>query len=219
MEPVRAALKPLLELLPEEVRNLAPPEVWGLLLLTVALVVLLILALMLRRLGRTLFGRKPVPTDWDESLRENLDDTPVPVRTPTSSQVVVYHLPARLRLVVVAPLGKDSRLPREGIPHLLELAVPGMGDMLRQDEPRLKVWPGQLSAQGFAVVFHRATRKAEAEGDPSRWVLLAGKVLVGKQPLLLGLGLWTDKPSTLGRITLEPRQWIDVLRFRPAGSA
>jgi hypothetical protein len=37
--------------------------------------------------------------------------------------------------------------------------------------------------------------------------------------LLLGLGLWTDKPSTLGRITLEPRQWIDVLRFRPAGSA
>jgi len=100
------------------------------------------------------------------------------------------------------------------VPRLLNLAIPGLGDMIRQDEPRLKVWPGQLSAQGFAVLVKRSTLKTEAEGDPSHWILLTGKVLIGKQPLLLGLALWTDKPSTLGRITLEPRQWLDVLRFR-----
>jgi hypothetical protein len=218
MEPLRDALKPVLEWLPEEVRGLAPPEVWGLVLLTVALALLLVLILILRRLGRGLFRRRAEVIDWEEGLREQLDDCPVPVRMPNSKLLLVHHLPARVRLVVVAPVGKDSSLAAADVPHLLELAIPGLGDMLRQDEPRLRVWPGQLSTQGFAVLFQRCARKTEPEGAPSRWVLLAGKVLVGKQPVLLGLALWTDKPNTVGRMDVEARQWLDVVRFRDPGA-
>lgn len=216
METLRSALKPYLEWIPTEVRDLAPPEAWGLLFLTILLALLLVLALLLRGMGRRLFGRKPERIDWEAGLRENLDECPMPMRTASSTVLTVYNLPARLRLVIVAPLGKEETVPEKAIPRLLNLALPGLGDLIRQDEPRLKVWPGQLSAQGFAVLFQRSTQKAEAEGDPSHWILLAGKVMVGKQALLLGLALWTDKPSTLGRITIEPRQWLDVLRFRAA---
>ena len=36
----------------------------------------------------------------------------------------------------------------------------------------------------------------------------------GRQPVLLGLGLWTDEPNTIGRVNLGPQQWLDVLRLR-----
>jgi hypothetical protein len=34
---------------------------------------------------------------------------------------------------------------------------------------------------------------------------------VGQHFILLGLALWTDEPTTLGRLTLEPDQWPVVL--------
>jgi hypothetical protein len=38
--------------------------------------------------------------------------------------------------------------------------------------------------------------------------------VIARQPILLGLGLWADEPNTLGRLNLEPQQWLDVLRLR-----
>jgi hypothetical protein len=62
--------------------------------------------------------------------------------------------------------------------------------------------------------FHRCTVKHEAEGEPSRWVLVVGRAMLGRQPVLLGLGLWAGEANTVGRLTLEPHQWLDVLRLR-----
>jgi hypothetical protein len=58
--------------------------------------------------------------------------------------------------------------------------------------------------------------KCEPDDQPSRWVLVAGRALGGRQPVMLGLGLWAEQPSTVGRLNLEPHQWLDVLRLRPA---
>jgi hypothetical protein len=44
-------------------------------------------------------------------------------------------------------------------------------------------------------------------------VLLAGRAQGGGQALFLGLGLFSDEPTTLGRMNLEPHQWLDVLRL------
>jgi hypothetical protein len=30
----------------------------------------------------------------------------------------------------------------------------------------------------------------------------------------LGFGLWADEPNNLGRLTLQPHQWLDVIRLR-----
>jgi hypothetical protein len=122
----------------------------------------------------------------------------------------------RLRLVVVAPVGKEANVHRKGVRKLLDRVLPGLGEVVADDRPRIRVWPPQLSQQGFASVFHRHTPRHEQPGQSSRWVLVAGRVQVGRQPFLLGLGLWADQPTTIGRLTLEPRQWLDVLRLRTA---
>ena len=95
-----------------------------------------------------------------------------------------------------------------------ERILPGLGAICERDRPRIRVWPQQLSQQGFVAAFHRCTPRHEPNGEPSRWVLIAGRALVGRQPVLLGLGLWADEPNTVGRVNLEPHQWLDVLRLR-----
>ena len=63
----------------------------------------------------------------------------------------------------------------------------------------------------FWTIIGKSTRR----GLPPRIEeLIAGKVQAGKQPYLLGLGLWADEPNTIGRLTLELHQWLDVLRLR-----
>jgi len=93
--------------------------------------------------------------------------------------------------------------------------VPGLGAAAQIDRPCVRVWPPQVSQHGFAAAFHRHTRKAADRGEPSRWVLLAGRAQAGRQPVMVGLGLWADEPTTLDRVNLEPHQWLDVLRLVP----
>jgi hypothetical protein len=204
--------------MPPEMRDLLAPEVWWLIELAAALLALLLVGMTLRSLGRALFGKKGGKKKaWDESARIVLNDCPLPVRPPGERRLFVYHLPARLRLVVVAPPGTEHDVDATAVEKLLERVLPGLGAVAAQDKPRIRVWPAQLSQQGFTNSFHRRTVKEEPEGEPSRWVLAAGRATAGRQPVLLGLGLWADEPNTLGRITLGPHQWLDVLRLRAAG--
>src|SRR5262249_28339931 len=161
-----------------------------------------------------LFGRRQEVPDRGRDLTEDLSEFPPPKGTGGRG-LTVYHLPARLRLVIVAPAGKDAdvdathveRLLDQGLPGLGALAGPvrpGRGALAARDGPRIRVWPPQLSHQGFGASFHGHTPRPEPEGEPSRWVLAAGRAQAGRQSLLLGLGLWTDEPNTLGRLNLEP---------------
>jgi hypothetical protein len=212
MERVREALRPLLDWIPEGLRGRLDVEVWALLLLVVALAVLVVVGTMLRRALRR---RRPV-RHWERDLREDLDDCPLPVRPEGSRVLLAYHVPVRLRLVVVAPAGKEGEVDATAVEKLLDRMVSGLGDVARRDRPRIRVWPPQLSHQGFTAAFHRCTPKHEADGEPSRWVLVAGRTHPGRQSVHLGLGLWSEQPTTIGRLNLEPHQWLDVLRLRAA---
>ena len=52
------------------------------------------------------------------------------------------------------------------------------------------------------------------EGDQTRWVLIAGRVKVGKKQYMLGVALQTIKPNTIGRRTIDAHEWASVLRVR-----
>ncbi len=136
------------------------------------------------------------------------------MRPPGVQWLYIYHLPVRLRLVVVAPPGKDAEVDALAVEKLLDAILPGLGAIAANDRPRIRVWPRQLSHQGFLATFHRCTIRGEPEGEPSRWILVVGRAGLGKQPVLLGLGLWAREANTIGRLTLEPHQWLDVLRLR-----
>jgi hypothetical protein len=180
-----------------------------------ALVLLLALAWTVRALFRALLGRRVrAPIDADSEYIEDLAHCPMPQGQPGDWRLTVYHLPVRLRLVVVAPMGRDADLDATAVEQLLDHVVSGISDVARRDRPKIRVWPSQLSHTGFATAFHRRIRKPEPDGLASRWVLVAGRAQMGRQPLLLGMALWADEPNMVGRLTLEPHQWLDVLRLR-----
>jgi hypothetical protein len=102
----------------------------------------------------------------------------------------------------------------EYVNQLLDQVVPGLGVIAANDQPRVRAWPPQLSQQGFGVAFQRHTRRPEPEGEPSHWLLVAGRAQVGRQNVLLGLALWLDQPTVMKHVLLEPHQWLDVVRIR-----
>jgi len=214
LEEARRFLKPLTDWIPEEIRKVVPIEVWWLLHLIALLAALLIVGHFLKGIGRLLFTRKPKPRDWDQGFRVDLEECPMPVQPPGESALSVYHVPVRVRLVVVAPLGKDLEIEPGEVLDLLNRVFPELGTVIGREEPRILVWPSQLSDLGFNSAFHRRMLKPEADGKPSHWILVAGRALLGKQTLLLGLALWSEQRNTIGRLTLEPRQWLEILRLR-----
>jgi hypothetical protein len=207
----------LTEWIPDQYRGLVRVEVWWLFELVAALAVLVAAGYLLRgvfrKLGRALAGRPR--QQWDSGLREDLASYPA-VNGPPS--LCVYQVPGWVRLVVVAPLGKARALDPRGVPDLLDRAVPVLGEAVRQDLPRALVWPAQMSEAGFANAFHRCTPTGRREGEATGWLVLAGRVELGRESLLVGLVLWTQEPTTTGRMNLEPRQWLDVLRPPAAGA-
>ena len=197
------------DLLPPPARNFLDQGGWWLVFGVAVLLVLLFLLVLAARL----FRRRPAP-DLDAGLREDLASYPPPPAAAGARRLLVEGHPARVRLVVLAPVGKQAQLDAAKAEPLLEHVRRGLGATAQHDRPRVRVWPPQLSHQGFAVKFHRLTQKPDPDGRPSHWALLAGRARVGQHYILLGLALWTDEPTTLGRLSLEPDQWPLVLNVR-----
>ena len=167
------------------------------------LFVLLLLILWIRR-GRS------TPVDPERGLLENL--AAYPPAGPGPQRLILHGQPMRLRLVVVAPLGKRA-LPANGaVEPLLDEVLRGLGAIARQDRPRIRVWPAQLSHQGFAPTFFRLTQRPEPAGKRSRWVLAAGPARAGGQPLLLGLALCAEDMTDLGNVSLQASEWGEAFR-------
>jgi hypothetical protein len=212
-----AVLKPpqwLLDLLPQAARDLLNSGGWYAVLGVLALVVLLIVWKVLGGMLRALFARQPPPPADDDSLKENLADLDPLDTEPGRQRLLIEGVPARIRLVIVAPSGIGQELEARGIDKLIDRIVPGAGALVKHDRPQVRIWPPQLSQQAFPNLFHRHTILPGPEGKASHWVLVAGQAKIGKQPVLLGLALWADKSNHLGRLTLEPRQWRDVFHIR-----
>ncbi|HEY8505786.1 MAG TPA: hypothetical protein VIL46_14470 [Gemmataceae bacterium] len=177
----------------------------GLLAIIIGLVVL-------RRLLRR---RRPVRRDPEAGLREDLAEYPPPPPATGEARLTFNGRPVRVRLVVVAPSGNlGPRLTPEDVPELLEQVLPGVGAVLRADRPRLRVWPPELSARGFAPRFYRLVRTPEEESEESRWVLSAGPVKAGRRIVLLGLAMLADRPAVAAQIDLGSDEHPNVLRVQ-----
>jgi hypothetical protein len=114
----------------------------------------------------------------------------------------------------MAAVGTNEGLDEETALPLLDHVIPGLGSIAAQDQARIRIWPPQVSQQGFLLAFHRRTRRPEADGELSHWILAAGRAQTGRQAMLLALALWTDEPTTIGRLSIDTYQWLDVLRIK-----
>jgi hypothetical protein len=183
---------------------------WYLILGVGRLVLLLIIWQLVRKLrfqGDNKASKRP-------RLEEDLSEYP-PLRPSAGDrQLRAEGVPVRMRLVVVAPAGKDGEVSADDVEEMLERILPGLGEIFRGDKPRIKVWPRQLSYEGFTKHFQRNMLTLEGEGEMSPWILLGGRAKLGKQQIMLGLALQAAKPTTVGRRTLEAHEWPTVLRVR-----
>jgi hypothetical protein len=116
-------------------------------------------------------------------------------------------------LVIVAPVGKRA-IAAGGVEALLEEVQRGLGQIAQQDKPRIKIWPPQLSQQGFAPTFFRLVHCPDRAGKPSNWVLAAGPARAGGRPVLLGLAMWGDDKAPMEQKTLTETEWDEALQIR-----
>jgi hypothetical protein len=205
----------LLNRLPPSVRAFLDQGGWWVVLIVGGLLGLLLFFAVLRFLWRKTFaGRRRPFLESDREFEVNLVDCPLSAAPPQDRHLTVYHLPVRMRLVVVAPVGREDDPDATAVEKLLDQVIPGLGDIARWDHPRIRVWPAQFSNQGFTIALHRRLHKPDPEGKPSRWILVAGRAHIGRVPVMIGLALWAEKPNMIGRVNLEPHQWLDVLRLQ-----
>jgi hypothetical protein len=144
-------------------------------------------------------------------LLENLAAYPPP---PKSSfrQLMIHGRPSRLRLVVVAPVGKRDLREFGEIEDLLNRVCRGLGDVARDDKARLRTWPPQMSNTGFAPSFFRNTQTPADRQEAAHWSLLAGPAKAGDVPILLGLAVWSEETGAEKLTTLTASEWNTVLR-------
>lgn len=162
-------------------------------------------------LVRIASGRKKPHPDLESGLREDLAEYPPP--PDSARRLTVNGTPARVRLVVVAPTGKQQApITPDDVAELLDDVYRGLGAYVTTDRPRVRVWPPQLSVAGFAPTFHRLVTSPDAGRATSRWVKLAGPARTGNRPVLLGLAVLADEPVKLGDVQVETTEWGELLR-------
>jgi hypothetical protein len=142
----------------------------------------------------------------------------LPIAEPGATRLTVYHVPVRLAVVVIAPLGRDSTAPKHSdVPKLLDHIVPGLGSVMAHDQTIVKIWPQQLSATGFAPTLMRHVQLPGDRGRETPWCLVTGRSSFGGASFAIGLALAAAAPNNLGLIAVESEhQWLDVLRMRSA---
>jgi hypothetical protein len=215
MEEVRSWWQPWIDQLPEPAR-----EYWWAIALVAGLVAVLVLwAIIERLLLRPLFRRRGKPLPGEEHLRVDLGRLPPAPPAAPPLRLLVEGVPARVRLVVLAPLGQGARHALPDDPTtLLDRVLPGFAALVRADGADVRVWPAQVSRAGFGPKFHALVSSPDPAGAPSRWVLAAGPVRSGDRQFSLGLALEADEPSYLGRLTVTPDRWPWLLRIRDGTS-
>jgi hypothetical protein len=216
MDEVKRMVSPLTDRLPGEMRDFLDGGGWWIVFGVVGLVAVLLLWALVDRTLRALFRRRSISLEEsDREFYEDLAQYPPPLPPPDPRRLTLYHLPVRLRLVVLAPVGTEANIDPNTVDQLLDSVVPGVGAMAVRDHARVRIWPPQPSQQGFMAAFHRRTPRPEAPGRASHWILAAGRAHAGRQAVLLGLALWTEEPTNIGRVVLDQYQWLDVLRISP----
>jgi hypothetical protein len=198
----------LAQLLPDALRDFAVYILLG----SVCFIGLFVLMILLA-LFRLLFGRRKKQYK-EKNLEEDLTEYPDLKSSTGDRQLRVEGVPVRLRLVVVAPAGTASEVDVDELADVMEKILPGLGEIYKHDRPRVRVWPRQVSYQGFATHFHRNTLTGAKEGEQTRWVMVAGRVKLGKFQIMLGLAMQSIKPNTIERRTIDAHEWATLLRVR-----
>ncbi len=179
-------------------------------LVGVALLVLVVLVFLTRRVVK-LF-RKPKDISLVDPLRV-VDLSAEPLGKNERTDLKVHNLPARLGVVVLAPLGRLDLPGDEEIPNILDGLVPGLGKFVADDTPIVRSWPNQVSVGGFANNLSLHMQVGGKDLTETPWCLVAGKTKRPDGLLLVTLALAAEASNRLGVVRLDDEsQWMQAIQ-------
>lgn len=211
-------LQPYIGWLPEPARDfLSKGGIW-LVAALAALIILIWLRGMSRRLWKAL-RRKNTGRKKPVALQTvNLGEIPRLTSSQGGRKLTVRQIPARLRAVVLAPAGSDAGELHRGMAEaILDQAVPGLGGIADHDNPQITIWPRQYSLDGFQQAFFSHVNRPDGDHKRSRFVLLAGPITMGRFSIHAGVALECGDTCALGNIKVGKDKWAEVIAATKAG--
>jgi hypothetical protein len=193
-----------------ETLRLVPQHVWLIGGIAVAGLLVLVLAY------RVIVGRRRAIEESVAELALDVGSLGTDGPPPGLPVLELYNLPVRLAAVVLAPAGRAGVLPpAEHVPRVLDALLPGLGKVADMHQPRIRLWPAQLSTTGFAHSFFQHARLPGNAGRNTPLSAVAGPFRRGDQPLVAGLVLCAAAPNSLGQIAVDMHEkWLGCLRVR-----
>jgi hypothetical protein len=196
--------------------NAVGPDLsWAMVVMATAVVVFLLLLVVFILLVMTARRRQrssSPPSELTIDVRQLPAGGP-PGEGPT---LEFYGMPVRLVVVVLAPAGRNAQLPPENkLASVLDDLSPGLSSVVLSHRPVLRMWPSQLSTQGFIHAFFNNLQLPGDRGKGTPWCSAAGRFDAGDQQLLAGILCAADKPNSLSQVTIaNVGQWMEVVRVR-----
>lgn len=136
---------------------------------------------------------------------------------PAGARLEIRHVPVRLALLVVAPVGRGKQLPAGDLSEMADAIVPGLAGCLRAHATRVIRWPPQLSSQGFTQSFFGNVPLPGNRGQGTGWCAAAGKCERESGPFLAGMIFAAERPNSLGQFPVHgSHEWLDLLRIKDA---
>ncbi len=183
----------------------------------VAMILLLVVASALLRFIKSLFKPKRAHSHSDDlaggPIKLSDIDNVSPV--PAAPKIDVYHIPVRVVLLVVAPLGRGHRLPDEDkLPKFLDELMPGLMNVMQVHQTEIRHWQSQLSSSGFTNMFFSQVPLPGEHGKGTPWCAVAGRVESPAGNFAIGFVGRADEDNGLTQIEI-PQQtgWLDVVRI------
>jgi len=165
-------------------------------------------------LGRRKSGTNPSGSERNLSI-DLLQLPHQPVST-SPVRMELYGTPVQLRVLVLAPIGRGSRLPATAqLAGLLNHFLPDFMEVVDQHHPIFRKWPEQFSASGFSHSFFNNLALPGMKGKGTVWCSAAGKFEALGSQFFIGLVFSTASPNSLSQISVQHAgQWLDILRIQ-----
>jgi hypothetical protein len=158
--------------------------------------------------------RRRVPAPVAPTLKVNVAALPEAGPPESGPALRIYNVPVRLAMVVLAPVGRGAETPAaDEVSEIIDQIVPGLGAVAAAHGSAIKVWPAQLSSQGFLHQFSVNVGLPGDAGKGTPWCSACGRFEADGTPYLAGLLLCAAKGNSLGQFLVEREsQWPDMLR-------
>jgi hypothetical protein len=215
-------LAPITNHLPEPAQNFLARGGWWVILAGCGVIILLWIRSLAHRLGgkvkkvRKKGKKKKRRNVGVESLKENLSWVGKGFTDQGPQQILVKGNAARLRLVILSMGNRTGgELNAEMSDQVLDWIKTGMAHIATYDQPGVRIWPDFYSADGFLSSLTNLVTIPEPPGMKSHWVLVGGRVKMGRVAINVGLALHCEEPNNLRMVKIRGEHWENALSIAP----